>query len=150
MRTTLLMVLATGLLIAVPAQAQIGHLAHSLDVKEAKASIEPTKADPKLTDMLLENLNSDNEGVVEGTLRLITRIKLENPDWQFRALHKKVDQIRQTGPTRAQRYMAYLTLAALQDPYWFKQLAPTEDPTDFWLGLGQRAHDRLVADGVVK
>lgn len=150
MKTTLLMVLVTGMLIALPAQAQIGHLAMSQEVKAAKASIEPTKADPRLTDMLLENLNSDNEGVLEGTLRLITRIKLENPHWELRALHKKVDQIRQTGTTRAQRYMAYLTLSALEDPYWFRRLATADDPTDFWLGLGQRAHDRLVADGVVR
>jgi hypothetical protein len=132
------------------AWAQIGHLPASSQIAQAMETIEPEHRANQFMENLVLNLQSDNNGVVESTLRLVADLKVKNPDLQFFSLRKYVSGLQTTGSTSALRYMAYLTMSTLEYPQWFSKRNFGGEPNEFWLNLGQRAHERLVVFGVVK
>lgn len=143
----------TAFTLAGSVQAQIANLAHSNQEAQAKASIQPRKVHPvDVNRVLLANLTSGNSAIMESTLEIITREKIEHPEMNFNSLNAVIDQIRKEGSTPALRYKAYLTKNVLTHPEWYvKKVRDTgEDGNIFFVAVGQRDHARLVAYGEVK
>lgn len=143
----------TAFALAGSAQAQITNLAHSNQEAEAKASIQPKNVHTvDVNKVLLANLTSGNPAIMESTLEIIAREKIEHPEMNFNSLNTVIDQIRKQGATPALRYKAYLTKNVLTHPEWFvKKVQDTgEDGNIFFVAVGQRDHARLVAYGAVK
>jgi hypothetical protein len=68
------------------------------------------------------DLSSDNKGLVESTLAIVTMVKLGMPENEFNLIRAKIEELKSLSATPSIRYMAFLAGAVFSDPAKFKQL----------------------------
>ncbi len=79
-----------------------------------------------LTDRSMKNyiagLQSDNRGVVESTLMIVSKMKIDHPDWNMTAFEKEVKNMIVSKNNTANRYKLYLTSYILENPSAMKNV----------------------------
>jgi hypothetical protein len=68
------------------------------------------------------DLESQNEGIVESALAIVTMIKLDLPSEKFPMIREQIESLVSSGATPVIRYKAYLAGTVFTDPPMFKQV----------------------------
>ena len=66
-------------------------------------------------------LKSDNEGLVESALTIVTKVKLSLPDEQYQSIREEIEKLTGDGTTPSIRYKAYIAEAVFTDPSIFRE-----------------------------
>jgi hypothetical protein len=92
-------------------------------------------------------LNSNNNGIIEGTLSIVTMMKLDVPSDEFPKIKDQIDDLAVDGATPVVRYKAYLAGAVFANPAMFKEEAAHQysNPETFFSALAERMTKTLLS-----
>jgi hypothetical protein len=99
---------------------------------------------------ILMGLRSDNEGLIESSLILIARIKLDFPETNIAEVQTVIDSIAFAGSSNTLRYKAYLTSTICTNPLWFspENRSQATEQGGFFLSASQQLQDKLFGVNV--
>jgi hypothetical protein len=102
----------------------------------------------KIEPRLLGALNDNIEGVVEGTLREIAKVKLAQPECTSELIEQRVNELITNGATAAVRHKAYLTSIVLFSPWAFEEEGVARYMTDeqFFTALSRKLEHIALRD----
>jgi len=95
---------------------------------------------------VLMGLRSGNNGLIEASLILIARIKMNFPETNIAEVKPVIDSIAFTKSSGALQYEAYLTTNICSDPEWFSADTTVRHskPEVFFLSVSQRLQSKLL------
>lgn len=91
-------------------------------------------------------LGSDNDGVVESALALVTQMRIVLPQDDMREIELVVNQLALKGNTPVIRYKSYLAVQVFASPDLFRQVARTDFPSgdDFFASIASRLQQSML------
>jgi len=94
----------------------------------------------------LMGLRSGNNGLIEASLILIARIKMNFPETNIAEVKPVIDSIAFTKFSGALQYEAYLTTNICSDPEWFSadSMVRHSELEVFFLSVSQRLQNKLL------
>ena len=90
-------------------------------------------------------LQSDNTGLVESTIKMIAKMKLQAPSADVTQLQKRLNEISVNHPSATVRYKAYISSSICADPEWFakEKSVVNADEEQFFINADQRLQQKL-------
>jgi hypothetical protein len=101
----------------------------------------------RVANIFAVSLNSENNGLVESTLSIVTMMKLDLPSDDFPKIKERIDNLAVTGTTPVVRYKAYLAGAVFANPAMFKGESAHRynNPDAFFSALAERMNKTLLS-----
>ncbi|MDD8019324.1 MAG: hypothetical protein PHP42_13210 [Bacteroidota bacterium] len=118
------------------------------------AAREPAKRFPTLEKKIeyakknwIAALQTENEGVIESVMRIVSKFKLQHPAVDVKELKEAFDIISLTNPSGAVRYKAYIASSICTDPEWYaqEQRVLTAVEENFFRVASTRLHQKLIS-----
>jgi hypothetical protein len=93
------------------------------------------------------SLGSGHNGLIESSLTIITKMKLDLPADEFPMIKNEINNLMVNGSTPVIRYKAYLAAAVFANPAMFKGEAahPYSNPEAFFSELAERMTKTLLS-----
>ncbi len=121
-------------------------IAISLNAQESPKKYSVSEARiTTITKNILMGLRSGNKGVIEASLILIAKIKMNFPQTNITKIKNVIDSIAFSSSNDTLRYKAYLTSNICADPEWFSTESTLQQVSEdvFFISASQRLQNKL-------
>lgn len=95
---------------------------------------------------MINALRTGNNGVIESTLMLVAKLKMEKSGIDIPQIQFLIDSLAFSGSSRVLRYKAFLVSNICDDPKWFltDSSLQTRDADLFYNAASQRLQDKML------
>lgn len=97
-------------------------------------------------------LQSKNSGVVESSLMLVAKMKMQYPGTDIAELVPLIDAVAVGHPSEKLRFKAYIASIICTDPLWFSQEYQLETPEagEFFIAAARRLQQKMIGMNTVE